>query len=289
MLPGDLSSPLFELVDDCDIRIALEEGNYEWANSRATRLNPSWRRVVLQTKVALAQDRVRDAERLLADSGFSPGSRRDHIRVNVLQARCATSDREEGTATTFLLEATDIAESNQLLQCLLEEVRTCPGAMYGALSTRPGAFRRRVLDALDRPAVARIHGPSNRPVARPAQPQRGDGAGLPGITPHPAGDRGRALHLGQHFEDSCEVDLPEARRRVTQRGHRAGKASDHRLNREGRTFFRITPRGVTTAHPDFRTLTEVTLDRALVFRSAGISHKAATFHQGNDRRHPHAC
>jgi LuxR family maltose regulon positive regulatory protein len=153
MLPGDLSSPLFELVDDCEIRIALEEGNYEWANSRATRLNPSWRRVVLQTKVALAQDRVRDAERLLADSGFSPGSRRDHIRVNVLQARCATSDREEGTATTFLLEATDIAESNQLLQCLLEEVRTCRGAMYRALSTRPGAFRRRVLEALDRPAV----------------------------------------------------------------------------------------------------------------------------------------
>lgn len=73
--------------------------------------------------------------------------------MNVLQARCATSDREEGTATTFLLEATDIAESNQLLQCLLEEVRTCRGAMYRALSTRPGAFRRRVLEALDRPAV----------------------------------------------------------------------------------------------------------------------------------------
>ena len=153
MLPGDVASPLFELVDDCEIRIALEAGNYEWANSRATRLKPSWRRAVLETKVALAQDRAQDAQRLLADSGFSPESRRDHIRMNVLQARCASADREEGTATTFLLEATDIAESNQLLQCLLEEVRTCPGAMYRALSARPGAFRRRVLDALDRPAV----------------------------------------------------------------------------------------------------------------------------------------
>ena len=161
-IPATVESALVELVDELEGRLALARHDAERAAGRAARLAPSRRKVVLQARVAIAGKDFETASRLLTDPGFPPVTRRHHIRDRILRAQCSGHLRRPD-AGPLLLDGVDLAEIEDLLQCVLEDLSGMPAVVLGALTARPGAFTQQLVSTLDRsPTLV-------APAARPAR------------------------------------------------------------------------------------------------------------------------
>jgi LuxR family maltose regulon positive regulatory protein len=170
-LPATVESMLFELVDGLEGRLALARDDPERAAAVAARLMPSRRKAVLEARVAMARRDFEAAARLLADPRFPPVTRRQQIRDRVLRAQCS-GQLGRPDAGPLLLEGVDLAEREDLLQCVLEDLNGMPAVVLGALTGRPGAFTQQIVSTADRsPAlVTRAAGPA-RALPEPLRPQ----------------------------------------------------------------------------------------------------------------------
>jgi LuxR family maltose regulon positive regulatory protein len=148
-IPGAVDSVLVELVDELEGRLALTQGDPERAAARAARLASGRRKAVLQARVAIARKEFDKAMGLVLDPGFPAVTLRHRIHDRALRAWCS-SRLDPPQTGPLLVEAVDLAESEDLLQCLLDDLRDIPDIVQRALSTRPGAFTRKVLSTLDR-------------------------------------------------------------------------------------------------------------------------------------------
>jgi DNA-binding CsgD family transcriptional regulator len=88
-----------------------------------------------------------------------------------LRAKCS-SHLGRPDASSLLLEGVDLAEGEDLLQCVLEDLSGMPAVVLGTLKIRPGAFVQDIVMTIDRsPAlVAHAAGPP-RPLPDPLRPQ----------------------------------------------------------------------------------------------------------------------
>jgi len=121
--------------------------------------------------VAMAQKDFETASRLLTDPGSRPATRRHHIRDRVLRAHCS-GHLGRPDAGPLLLQGVDLAEGEDLLQCILEDLNGLPAVVLGTLTTKPGPFTQQLVSAMDRsPAfVAHSPGPA-RGLPDPLRPQ----------------------------------------------------------------------------------------------------------------------
>lgn len=148
-VPPTVESELFALVDALEGRVALARGDPDGAARRAARLGPNRRKAVLEARVAMARQDFQTAWNLLADPDFPPITRRHHIRDRILRARCS-AHLNRPDAGALLLEGVELAEAEDLLQCVLEELSGMPATVLGVLGRRPGAFAQRLVRAIDR-------------------------------------------------------------------------------------------------------------------------------------------
>jgi LuxR family transcriptional regulator, maltose regulon positive regulatory protein len=63
----------------------------------------------------------------------------------------------------IVLEAVDLAEREDLLECVLDDLRELPAVVLGALAAKPRAFTQKIVHTLDRHPAS---------VARTAEPRR---------------------------------------------------------------------------------------------------------------------
>jgi LuxR family maltose regulon positive regulatory protein len=148
-IPSMVESVLYELVDELEGRVALARHDPERAAARAARLAPSRRKAVLQARVAVARKDFETASSLLVDPEFPPVTRRHHIHDRVLRAQCS-GQLGRPDASSLLLEGVDLAEGEELLECVLEDLHGMPAVVLGALTGRPGAFTQQVVRTMDR-------------------------------------------------------------------------------------------------------------------------------------------
>jgi LuxR family maltose regulon positive regulatory protein len=170
-IPAMVESVLFELVDELEGRLALARQDPERAAASAARLTPSRRKVVLQARVLMARKDFETASSLLVDPEFPPVTRRHDIHDRILRAQCS-SHLGGPDASSLLLEGVDLAEGEELLQCVLEDLSGMPAVMQGALTAKPGPFTQQILRTMARaPAfVAQAAGPT-RALPDPLRPQ----------------------------------------------------------------------------------------------------------------------
>jgi LuxR family maltose regulon positive regulatory protein len=170
-IPPTVRSELFELVDELEGRVALTHGDPERAAAWAARLAPSRRKAVLHARVAMARRDFETASCRLVDAEFPPVTRRHHIHDRILRAHCS-GRLGRHDAGPLLLEGVDLAEGEELLQCVLEDLKGIPAVTLSALTARPGAFTQQIIRTIERsPAfVAQAAGP-RRALPDPLRPQ----------------------------------------------------------------------------------------------------------------------
>ena len=170
-IPATVESVLFELVDELEGRLALARHDPERATARAARLAPGRRKAVLQARVAMARKDFESASSLLIDPEFPPVTRRHHVHDLILRAQCS-SHLGRPDASSLLLEGVELAEGEDLLQCVMEDISGLPAVLQGALTAKPGHFTQQIVRTMDRaPAlVTRATGPA-RALPDPLRPQ----------------------------------------------------------------------------------------------------------------------
>ena len=119
LLPADVDSPLFELLDALQARIALVEGDGERAEAIIQTLAPSPRRSRLEARRHLATGQV---DRALAElDRCEPATPREHVDVLMLRARCEYELRS-ANADGSLVAAVDAARPQGFTFAMAEEL-----------------------------------------------------------------------------------------------------------------------------------------------------------------------